>query len=232
MKKILTSALCFSFAVSLAYADDSSFRSYFRNTGLLKVFDSEDAGCRGRYPVDVSVSYSTPEYSVESVEDVSHFARGLASIGGNWLINGLTSGVLNGGISIRGSETPDCFYPKNIQINFSYEDPINIYVLSKYEEGSCNYNVILNHEMVHYDIFKRAPRDLDRHIRNSALSAIDHYFKFYLAKGMGTQDNFTHLLQSTINSLVRDINDYSQLLHSRIDTKEAYMKQASLCPYW
>lgn len=95
--------------------------------------------------------FSTPQKEIQSksthTPEKGFFTAGLATLN-------TSSQIWLKSVQIRKlDENNTCIMPKEIEVTFSYKDPI-IYVSSEYDYNSCEFSQILRHEQTHQRINK------------------------------------------------------------------------------
>lgn len=95
--------------------------------------------------------FSTPQKEIQSksthTPEKGFFTTGLATVK-------VPSQIWLKSVQIRKlDENNTCVMPKEIEVTFSYEDPV-IYVSSEFDYNSCQFSQILRHEQTHQRINK------------------------------------------------------------------------------
>ncbi len=191
-----------------------------------------EARCNSTVPYHINVNYEDPHVRIIPTSHFDIHAGGIASLGGSWMINGLTDATLLGSIDVEGVSDRECFYPTQIAINFSYRVPVKVFILDKYEEGSCNYDVVYNHEMTHVQLYRSTPRKFEVYVRDALQASVNSYYEDFLSKGDGSNDTFLSIMNTSLNSIINRMGRYNQIVNAKLDTLEAYRKQMTLCPSW
>ena len=124
-----------------------------------------------------------------------------------------------------------CVWVKSVQVEFT---PIEILLASKYSPGSCEYNVIRDHEMLHYQdmqaLFIRYRARVLEAVRLAGLPTIERpVFVGSVAEGT---DQIETRLQSTLQPLYALMEEARQADAGARDAPEQRVLSWSKCPSW
>ena len=124
-----------------------------------------------------------------------------------------------------------CVWVKSVQVEFT---PVEILLASKYSPGSCEYNVIRDHEMLHYEdmqaLFIRYRARVLEAVRLAGLPTIERpVFVGSVADGT---DQIKTRLQSTLQPLYALMEEARQADADARDAPEQRVLSWSKCPSW
>jgi len=124
-----------------------------------------------------------------------------------------------------------CFWVKSIRVEFT---PVEILLASKYPDGSCEYKVIREHEMLHYQdmqvLFTRYQALVIAALRQAGLPTIEHPV-FVESVLEGTSQSKTRI-ESTLQPIYTSME---KALHADADARDALEQRVlswSECPNW
>jgi len=124
-----------------------------------------------------------------------------------------------------------CLWVKTIQVDFT---PVEILLASKYPAGSCEYNVIREHEMLHYQdqqsLFRRYQELVTTTLRQASLPTIER--PIFAASVMDGTDQIETRLQSTLQPIYASMEKTLVADAAARDTPEQRLRSWSKCPNW
>lgn len=156
-------------------------------------------------PEKTKIIVTTQQNGVEIINRYSSWTlnnKSSSSHGGDYVV-GLTSLQTTTTIDLDGPTWQDdetggeCFAP-HIKINLTYA-PIQVFIGTEFKIGTCSYNVILEHEKQHVDLYKK---NLLR-VENTLLSLMEKRFAskpIYAPSGKSRQ-----VLEDEIDTLWRPL---------------------------
>lgn len=109
---------------------------------------------------------------------------------------------------------------------------IDVYVSNKYPQGSCEYNSILNHENTHVSIFRDTLYNHSSGIERALRQNAPKIGAVYLRSANGAANKIQQLLDAKIRPLFTRLDQDLSKRNARIDTKENYRREQSLCANW
>jgi len=184
--------------------------------------------CRASMP---TVDVETPEVSVSSqdvrsVIDYTVFPwQTQNQLAPGWSINGLTVAKPVSTYRIESLTGSGCFSVTRVQVIFTYEDPVKVYVADKYAPGTCEHQVITAHEMQHVDIFRRGRQIYAERMRQVVWNAA--------VQSTGKSEAETNAaLTDAVETVTREFNKALGTAHGAIDTVENYRVTQALCRNW
>jgi hypothetical protein len=124
-----------------------------------------------------------------------------------------------------------CFWVESVQVDFP---PVEMLLSSKYPAGTCEYNVIREHEMLHYQdlqiLFRRYQDFVITAVREASLPTIDR--PIFVGSVMeGTRQSKTRL-QDTLQPIYASMEKARQADADARDGPEQRVLSWSQCPSW
>ena len=124
-----------------------------------------------------------------------------------------------------------CVWVKSVQVEFT---PIEILLASKYSPGSCEYNVIRDHEMLHYQdmqaLFIRYRARVLEAVRLAGLPTIER--PIFVGSVADGTDQIKTRLQSTLQPIYALMEEARQADADARDAPEQRVLSWSKCPSW
>lgn len=112
---------------------------------------------------------------------------------------------------------------------------LKVYIDKKYNPGSCEYEVIREHENHHVAIAQQAmlffKPDIEQKIQEIVSNMTPKLIKSEQEISSFTQEQFNYIL-SELQPLLNHINQTIAKKHAQIDTPESYAKTQALCKNW
>lgn len=123
-----------------------------------------------------------------------------------------------------------CVWPKKVTLEVGYGD-FTVYIARQYHQGSCNYGVILNHEMGHVELDRKALTDhLDalKHALDSSLTA-----RFpMLVEDSEREKNPIRLVRSDLEPSLDALLKERRRNNERHDLPESIQRTKEACESW
>ena len=127
-----------------------------------------------------------------------------------------------------------CVYIQQLNVEIGYPK-VDVYIDKKYRPGSCNYNVVKEHENYHVRVQQEGLKFFAPKIKEAyqiALNKIKPQSAF-------TQGDAKRVAEDMIQRIERDVEPMMSYVQERlreenavIDTEQAYIKDAKKCPKW
>ena len=146
-------------------------------------------------------------------------------------------------LGLTGSAEPEiqmvdshtaCVQIKKMDLVIGY-DTLDVYIDKKYMPGSCEYEVVKEHENYHVRVSQEAmmffKEDIERALE-TALSHIDPEFAYSRAEAQQIFNNQFNRVIREIQPLIDYINQKIAEKNYIIDTPESYEETSSLCDNW
>ena len=154
-----------------------------------------------------------------------------------------TLGMTVSKLGITGSAEPEiqradnrsfCVQIKRMDLVLGY-NTLDVYIDKKYKPGSCEYEVVKEHENYHVRVSQEAMMFFKRDIEQALETALSHIEPEYAYSSAEAQKifnrQFTRVLRE-IQPLIDYINNKIAEKNYIIDTPESYAKTSALCKHW
>lgn len=187
--------------------------------------------------VQLNESYGEVRYIENATgAQIRRLQRGQGVALAGWEPIGLTHAELGLGVAVstRSEQLSDgrfCTVLAAVEATVGYE-MIDVYILRKYQRGSCQYGVILNHEREHVVIFQSTLNEYIPRLRTllertaSAIRPIRSRDRHKAAERMRND------MRDSVRSLLSEVSDVLDYRNARLDTPKAYREQQRQCPSW
>ena len=111
-------------------------------------------------------------------------------------------------------------------------DPVmNVYVAEEYAPGSCEYNVVLNHENTHVRFMLGSLHKWAPSIQAALSEAAKHKFPVVFP-AKPTNQQLSQYLGGNMDDIFALMNDEMTRLNASIDTPENYRRENAKCHNW
>lgn len=203
---------------------------------------AEGIGCpssqslRIRPVVEVQTAVPTPQYRNDvSRTKLTAMMQGPDSNGrGHGTVLGLTYGGYQAKWSVEAYSMRQgqihCHYLKKADVRLMMPS-LQVYIASEYRQGSCQYQVVLNHENEHVRVNQYVIRKYVPIIR-SALEREVHRLLPLASVNPNPAQAIEEALNPTINSLLKDMYGERDRGNAGIDTNYQYQKASQQCNRW
>ena len=206
---------------------------------LLCLFLSQNANafCSRVYP------WATVETRTGTVRYITHLSRDEFLRHAPQKMSPNTLGMTVSKLGITGSAEPEvqrvdrrtfCVQIKKMDLVLGY-DTLDVYIDRKYAPGSCEYEVVKEHENYHVRVSQEAMMifkpDIERAL-DIALSHIDPEFAYSEAEAQQIFNNQFNRVIREIQPLIDHINQKIAEKNYIIDTPESYAETSALCDNW
>ncbi len=138
------------------------------------------------------------------------------------------------GLSVKTWQLPSklfCTELNSVEANFGY-NTIDVYIDRKYKFGSCQYNSILDHEMLHLNVFQETLKTFAPSIRTKLRETIDRIEPVVTSKSQVGLDILQSRIENTLKPLIKKINKVLIKRNAELDTLEKYRKEQKNCSSW
>lgn len=124
---------------------------------------------------------------------------------------------------------PGCFRLSKVRVQYRIKSPIRVHIASELVEGSCPYQVTLDHEYRHVEIARKGLRDMV----GSAQAELPELVGSTTIRA-ASLDKARRIFLDTIVRITGDaarrFGDRAKREHRLIDTPEAYRQEQAKCP--
>ena len=196
-------------------------------------------GCpdRDRTPIinvrttDAGVQY---EYGLSS-EEIMHVGGSNANITAN--TRGLTYIRLQtrasfSVVTLTNGKTK-CAFPASVDVFIGYELPQYVYIDKRYAPGSCQFEVIRNHENEHVRINRETLALIVSVIRKGLTDAVmNNGYPIVVPSADAGNQAITGNLEEVFKSYIAAHIQQRNTMNAMMDTPQNYAATSRLCPYW
>ncbi|MDY6407535.1 MAG: hypothetical protein SPL08_02365 [Pseudomonadota bacterium] len=154
-----------------------------------------------------------------------------------------TLGMTVSKLGITGSADPEvqhieghtfCVQIKRFDLTIGY-NTLDVYIDRKYAPGSCEYEVVKEHENYHVRVSQEAMMFFKSDIEQALETALSHIEPEYAYSGAEAQQIF----QRQFNRVIKEIQPLIDYINAKIaeknyiiDTPESYAQTSALCDNW
>jgi len=189
----------------------------------------------GSYRVDVVIDLPP----VNVYHDHSRAQLGLLAFHGPTDgVLGVTASNLRAGTSTRYGHRPlegegVCFWVESIEVGLRYE-ALDIYIVSEYTPGSCQYNAILSHEKKHAGVARAYLDDYVQVIRSALASlAIPKPRDPRLVETVSeAQEKTQATIAKLLDPVIAELRKSMEEAQNKIDSRAEYRRVEKQCAKW
>lgn len=135
--------------------------------------------------------------------------------------------------SVRLPDGSYCGWPVRIVGLVGFEGPVSVYIAREYPRGSCQYNVVLEHEMTHVAIHQNSLADYEMRIREAFDGVMrEQTFPVVRSERSMLSDEIYGRLNEAFLRAVADAAQARDMANGRLDSRENYRRTKALCPSW
>lgn len=196
------------------------------------------AACPRVAAPQISVRIDDPGARVTSTKSLRQInalagSHGLARKG--TVVLGMTEIKLSSGVKVRyvGSRSGQstCVSVAKMEINFGLKQH-KVHLPREYKRGSCQFNVVLRHEMAHVDVNRRSVRKYATALKNEMRSALRRGGAVAASSMIKGQNIQAVRIQKVIDDNVSRFNEEVTKLHDAIDAPGGKYAAAGKCKGW
>ena len=212
------------------YVYANALESFFNRTGLQENSAEQILNaCRIEPRVMVDIVIPGPRkvrdkpHGYEGFHTDSHGQQGLAFISGGFDVSFALE-------HIRAGQNPGCVRIRSLKVTAGYEPP-QIWLDPKIRKGSCEYGVVLNHELQHVQHFQ----DHLKKFRTSVLHELPVLVRRqgYSIVDMGGVEAAEDRLKVSTMNIINSLHDrswaVSEKLDAALDSPAEYWRLSNLC---
>lgn len=199
------------------------------------------ASCSGAWaqckpsPPQVNVLAPAFRTTIEEVRDVAAFTPfpflTEQSIAPGWKLNGVALVRPQVRTNIVGMKHPSCYEPRTVEIVLSFEDPVRIYIDSRFDRNSCNYAVVKAHELQHVDVYQRARTAYVPYFRAVVQNAVNAVVG-QASQSRDGEDIVKQAISEAVDVAFSHMTGEAARVNAAIDSRENYLRTQALCPNW
>lgn len=182
--------------------------------------------------VEFDRSLSKPELTSLAVQEYGYVHAEKSAV------FGLTTGRIRSRLSIhtlaeKRKDGVYCVWPARVIAIVDYEGPILVHVAREHPKGSCQYKAVLDHEMEHVAVFKKALRDYEKRLKKALERALARG-KFpvtdrdHEAAGAELSAHF----EVAFKDAVLEADEERDRRNALVDTPESYERTRKRCSSW
>ena len=189
------------------------------------------------------IPWTMVETRTGTVRYITHLSRDEFLRNAPHQMSPYTLGMTVSDLKKTGSAEPDfqimdghviCVQIKKMDLVIGY-DTLDVYIDKKYMPGSCEYEVVKEHENYHVRVYQEAmmffKEDIERALE-TALSHIDPEFAYSQEEAKRIFNNQLHRVIREIQPLMDYIDQKIAEKNYIIDTPESYAETSALCDNW
>ena len=127
-----------------------------------------------------------------------------------------------------------CVQIKHLTLTLGY-DTLDVYIDKKYAPGSCEYEVVKEHENYHVRVSQEAMSFFRPDVDRALKTALQHIQPIYVHSQDEAQAAFQRQFQQVIRELQPTIDHINKKIAEKnyiIDTPESYAETTALCRHW
>lgn len=127
-----------------------------------------------------------------------------------------------------------CVYIEELIVDVGYPK-IDVYIDKKYRPGSCNYNVVKDHENYHVRVQQEGLRFFAPKIKEAyqiALNKIKPQSAYTEQDAKMIAEDMMRRIEKDIEPMMTYVQQRLKEKNAVIDTEDAYIKDAKKCPKW
>ncbi|WP_262030223.1 hypothetical protein [Microvirga sp. Mcv34] len=186
-------------------------------------------------PVPVQVSVQTPEpqvviSSTANVVAAASAPQQLQAMAG-WHINGLAQARPSYDLKLQGEVMQDCYRPRAVAVTLGFKEPIQVFIASKYRQGTCEYENIRQHEMQHVRIYRNSIMNYAGRLQFDINNAVASLTPQQLSSTQAQQLSFNKVVEATAR-VFNQMMEESRRLNASLDTVENYRYEQKRCSNW
>lgn len=204
------------------------------------LYAADKAQCAlNEHSPDVSLQLRTPEihYSERLDSDgIARISKGLHSNAPGWKQTGLTHGTETTEFSLttRSARQPDgqlCTVIDQLDVTLGFE-AMAVYIARRYHPGSCEYQVILQHEQNHVSINQNTLLSHSDRILQSLTLFAESLTPVVSDSASQANERLKALITVKLKEFYRPVQVERQQAHQEIDSRAAYLRSQARCSNW
>ena len=183
--------------------------------------------------------FADPVYShALGTHEIEELAK---KVGGeNYHVYGLTDGNYKMDAEFHVNDSKAWFkseytvWVENVQVEFSFTK-VNVYVTSAYPEGSCEYQVTLDHENEHVAIHRRIYTQYQKILQDAVAASKDIPLASHPVTAVSLEegkDRVGKMVSAVVDPVFDRFRDELEAEQAKIDTPENYRGLNQRCQHW
>ncbi|MBB1486034.1 hypothetical protein [Oceanospirillum sediminis] len=204
------------------------------------LYAADKAQCTlNEHSPDVSLQLRTPEihYSERlDSEGIARISGGLHSRAPGWKQTGLTHGTETTEFSLttRSARQPNgqlCTVIDQLDVTLGFK-VMAVYIARRYHPGSCEYQVIRQHEQTHVSINQNTLLSHNDRILRSLTLFAESLMPVVSESASQANERLKALIAVKLKELYRPVQVERQQAHQEIDSRAAYIRSQTRCSNW
>jgi len=186
--------------------------------------------------VRLNENYGDVRYIAASSAEIRRLHGRHARPVAGWEPIGITLAELGLGISVsvrsfQMSNGRFCSFLSAVEANVGY-DAIDVYILRKYQRGSCEYSVVLNHEREHVVVFESTLSEYLPRLRSTIEESAVSIEPIRSRDRNKAAQQMRRELSDAVSGLLDEISATLDRRNARLDTIESYRRLQRECSSW
>ena len=186
----------------------------------------------------VSVRVADPGPRVSSTKSLSQInamagSHGLSRKG--FRVLGLTEIQIASAVKVRYEQRPSggatCVNVSKVEVRFGLQNH-HVHVPREYRRGSCQFKVVMRHEMAHVDVNRRTVRKYAKILKNEMRSVLRRAGPTVAGSFVKGQNVQAALVQKVLDDVVARFLVERDKLHAVIDTPGGKYSAGGQCQGW
>lgn len=187
---------------------------------------------------NVSVRINDPEPTFDTTKDLKRInamagSHGLSKMG--TMILGLTEASMESRYEVKMIATPRapglCVQVNDVQLTVGLSKHV-VHLPREYKRGTCQYNVVMRHEMAHVDVNRRALRKYADIMVAELRRKLSKNGVIYVANGAQAKQVHNAQIKTTVNGVIARYNTELKSLHAEIDKPGSKYAAHNQCRSW
>ena len=134
-------------------------------------------------------------------------------------------------VSATQSQSGSCAALEQVIATIGYQEML-VYVASNYDEGTCEYNAILNHEQTHVAFNNEVLSEYANNLQVALARIVEKLPSMSDGNPNRAAQRLSRQIQAKLGGTVSALERDRSRRNGMIDTREAYERTASLCTGW
>jgi hypothetical protein len=153
-----------------------------------------------------------------------------------WAPVGLTATETEFSMNLRVNAIPDgrgryCGYLDTVNATVGY-DRLTVYIARRYRPGSCQYNSIMEHEILHVLVFRRALERYAPRLERRLETLAARQRPILAASPKQVAALYKERLFRDIQPLIKEMHRQQDSSNAKLDTPENYKREQTRCAEW
>ena len=123
-----------------------------------------------------------------------------------------------------------CIYPDRIVVTVTSQQ--RVFVDTRYPEGSCERQAVLEHEETHVRINRAAARSRESDLRRAVETFLAAHPYYRARSSRALEDVYLAPLQERLKPILNAMRDGANAHHARLDSPASYAATRARCRHW